>query len=404
MNEIDDALRARLISFRQEMEGELSAILAWWKTYAKATGDGFHGEISIFNDVDTTAARSLVLNARILWTFSEALKFQRTSINRVMADEAYVYLLSTFHDKERGGFFWSVDHNGNVLADHKQLYGQAFALYAFATYYQATGLTDALDHGNKLFRLMQRHGWDDQQGGYWEACTADWKPLLGNRLSEKDLPADKSMNTHLHVLEAYTRLAVCSQDPVVNEALHSLLTIYSDKIVDPATASQFLYFTADWSPLSSSRSFGHDIEASWLLYEAAELSNDNDLRADVIKKSVAMARAAYAALDADGGLMYEYDPLTNHYNREKHWWPQAEGMVGFVHAYEISREEKFLQAALRLWSFIKKSIKHPAGEWVWGIDAEGRLLSAPKAGFWKCPYHNGRACMELITRLNRLLA
>jgi mannobiose 2-epimerase len=287
--------------------------------------------------------------------------------------------------------------------DHKQLYGQAFVIYAFSEYHLATGNQQALTLAIDLFDLVETHGADRVHEGYWEVCDREWRVLKGNRLSEKDLPADKSMNTHLHLLEAYTRLAAYAANDRVYGALDRLLQLYTNRVIDPATHSQFLYFSTDWIPLIRTRSFGHDVEASWLLYEAAVQLNNPLLMERVASLSVDMLEATAQALDVDGGILYEYDPESDHLNREKHWWPQAEGLVGYLNAFQLTGDVRYVNRAWRIWSFIRSAIKHPTGEWVWGRDAHGVVMETIKAGFWKCPYHNGRACLELIHRIDRLL-
>lgn len=396
-------MRTKLVDLRREAEQELLEILDWWRTHLRSDQGGFHGEVNLRNEANEKADRSLVLYTRILWTFSAAITHRPNAEYRAIADEAYAYLLKHFQDPDYGGFYWSVDASGSVVHDHKQLYGQAFTIYAFSEYHVATGNQQALALAIDLFDLIEAKGADSVQEGYWEVCDRAWRVLKGNRLSEKDLPADKSMNTHLHLLEAYTRLASCTENDRVGGALDRLLRLYMEKIIDPATYSQFLYFAADWTPLTRTRSFGHDVEASWLLYEAAVQLNNPLLSERIGTLSVEMLEATASALDIDGGILYEYDPETDHLNREKHWWPQAEGLVGYLNAFQLTGDEKYVNGAWKIWSYVRKAIKHPKGEWVWGRDENGAIMESIKAGFWKCPYHNGRACLELIHRIDHLL-
>ena len=404
MIELEERQRIALIGLRSEAEQELLEILDWWCLNARSKQGGFHGEVDLLNQPDPTAKRGLVLYARILWTYSAAIRFCPTPENVEMAAEAYAYLIKYFYDAKHGGFYWSLHADGSVAEDHKQLYGQAFALYAFSEYYAATGNKEALDRALELFTLIEAHGADRTHGGYWEACDRNWCRLMNNQLSEKDLAADKSMNTHLHLLEAYTRLSACTENTNVHSALDHLHQLYVDNIIDPSSFSQFLYFSADWSPLSNVRSYGHDVEASWLLFEAVIQFNDAIKMQQMAERSIQMIHAASVALDSDGGLFYEFDPSTGHLNREKHWWPQAEALVGYLNAFQITGDDKYVSNALAVWSYITHQLKHPQGEWVWGRDAEGAVMGNIKTGFWKCPYHNARACLETIHRLNHLLS
>ena len=404
MVEINDKWKTPLIGFRREAERELREILDWWCIHVKSEQGGFHGAVDLFNQPDQTAQKSLVLYTRILWTYSAAIRSQATPRYREMADEAYACLMNYFHDSEKGGFYWSLQADGSIAADHKQLYGQAFALYAFSEYYAATGKQESLDQALELFDLIETNGVDQINGGYWEACDRNWSRLKNNQLSEKDLAADKSMNTHLHLLEAYTRLCSCTDNDKVRLALGHLLQLYTDNIIDSSTFSQFLYFDENWNPLSRVRSFGHDIEASWLLFEAVIQLYDVIKMQQMAERSIQMINAVSMALDKDGGLVYEYDPLTSHTNREKHWWPQAEAVVGYLNAFQLTGDEKYVSNALAVWSYIQRQLKHPQGEWIWGRDEKGAVISDVKAGFWKCPYHNARACLETIHRLDHLLS
>jgi cellobiose epimerase len=391
----DDILR--------EWEQEYAAILNWWATYMPDQQHGFHGEVNLNNEPVPDANRGLVLYSRILWTFSTAIRNGYKEPFTALSADAFQYLRNFFQDTTQGGYYWSVTAKGEPHETHKQLYGQAFALYAFAAYYTATGNKDALAAAIELFWLLEKHGHDPVYGGYGEARTASWKPLPGNRLSEKDPVVDKSMNTHLHILEAYTTLYVVWQDPDLEQAIRSLLHLFQTHIIDSYSNSLQVYLAADWTPISTHRSFGHDIEASWLLFEAASVLKDLSVLEKQAVCSLQMVRSAISGLDSDGGMCNEFDPRTHHLDREKHWWPQAECIPGFLNAYQISGETAFLHHALNAWTFIKNSIRHTTGEWIWGLDQQGAWIPESKAGFWKCPYHNSRALMEGIHRLKLIV-
>lgn len=398
-----DSMQRKLLSrYQQELEGELDSILQWWKENMVNSSQEFLGEINFSNQPVPNAPKGLVMMSRILWTFSAAYRLVKKKEYVEIADAAYQELIQEFKDETYGGFYWSVDHLGNRLERRKQLYGQAFVIYALTEYAVATNSRHALSQAQEVFHLMEEKGKDPLQGGYFEARDRDWSLLEDARLSEKDPNVAKSMNTHLHVLEAYTRLAMEWPNEKLLSALNELLSIFKDRIIKSSTSRQQLYFSANWTPVGDFESYGHDIEASWLLYEAASVSGLENRQNEFGELALQMAKASSIAIDEDGGLFYEKDLTANHLSKEKHWWPQAEAMVGFFNAWEIGQEDINLQRSLQTWEFVKNNIRdNKNGEWVWGIDEHGHLLTMPKAGFWKCPYHNGRACLELIRRIEK---
>jgi cellobiose epimerase len=391
----------RLRSYQEELQKELTSILQWWKQNMFDSTLGFLGEINASNQPVPNAPKGLVMISRILWTFSAAYQWEKKKEHLEMADAAYKELLHQFKDETFGGFYWSVDHLGKPLAQRKQLYGQAFALYALTEYAAATHNDKALLQAKEIFYIIEEKGKDTHQGGYWDARDKDWSVLGDARLSEKDPNVAKSMNTHLHVLEAYTRLAMEWPNEKLQTALNDLLTLFTDHIIKPVKSRQQLYFSANWTPIGDFESYGHDIEASWLLYEAASVPGVENRKADFGELALEMATASSVAIDEDGGLFYEKEVTENHLNKEKHWWPQAEAMVGFFNAWEIGKDEVNLDRSLEAWEFVKNNLLDKKnGEWIWGIGEDGKALEMPKAGFWKCPYHNGRACLELMKRIN----
>lgn len=219
------------------------------------------------------------------------------------------------------------------------------------------------------------------------------------RLSEKDANEKKTMNTHLHILEPYTNLLrIWKHEDVIN-AQRSLISIFTDKIVDSESYHLNLFFNEVWDIKSSTISYGHDIEASWLLTEAAEVLGDSDLLERIKEISLKIAKASAKGLDDEGGLNYEKDDTFT--DKEKHWWVQAEAVIGFYNIYQQTNDIKYLNLASRVWSYIQNYlIDKKNGEWYWSISSNGAPnLNEDKAGFWKCPYHNGRMCLEMIERL-----
>jgi len=361
---------------------------------------GFIGWMSNELRVDADAAKGLILNARLLWTFAAAYSYTQLSQDAELAQRAFGYLTRFFLDELHGGYFWELDACGEVIADRKKCYGQAFVVYALAEYYRVFRDPTALQHAIELYRLIESRASDPLHGGYFEVFTRDWQLCDDMRLGADDPNEKKSMNNHLHVLEAWTNLARVWPDPGLAERLRDLVLIFRTRIVNDAGTHLHHFFDDKWVVKSSSYTFGHDIEGSWLLCEAAETLGDKTLESEVHAMAVGMAQAALVeGLDEDGGLQYEGSG-GRVLNSDKEWWPQAEAVVGFYNAWQLTREDRFLTAAQRCWEFIQKRIvDQQHGEWFWRVTREGKPDRAqPKVSLWKCPYHNSRCCLELIHR------
>jgi len=386
---------------RNELENNL--VPFWLERSVDSEHGGFIGQMSNDGTIDPKAPKGLILNARILWTFSALYRSSKDNRYLEMARRAYDYLQTHFWDHSHGGVFWQVDFQGHPLDDKKKIYGQAFYIYALAEYYQAFNIDQALQIAKQLFELIENNSRDKIYGGYIEACNRNWSVAKDLRLSEKDMDEKKSMNNHLHLLEAYTNLYRTWSDSQLRESLKELIDIFAQQIIDPASGHMNHFFDEIWQPKSSNYTFGHDIEASWLLCEAAEVLGNANITSKTRRLALRLARITLAeALDKNGGLRYEgragkiTDP-----NRE--WWPQAECVVGFLNAYRLSSNESFLEAAQRAWLFIEQYfIDKKQGEWFWRIDPNGRPDPAePKVSQWKGPYHNVRTCLETIRRLGQ---
>lgn len=401
-----------LTSYKKELEEELGRILHYWMNVCVDDVDGgFYGRIDGDNKVIPEASKGVVLNSRILWTFSAAAHSTKEPSFLPVAQRAYTYLLDHFLDKTYGGVYWSLDHRGAPLNDRKQIYGLAFCLYGFSEYYRATGQQGVLDEAIRLFRLIERYSYDHERKGYYEAFARDWAPLEDWRLSGKDANVPKTMNTHLHILEAYGNLYRVWPDPLLLAQIKGLLEVFFRYMIAETTGHLILFFEEDWTVRSSMVSYGHDVEAAWLLQEAATIIGDGEWIEKTGQLALKMALAAAEGLDTNGGLWYERgerglaETAADHLVREKHWWPQAEAMIGFFNAWQAGGDEIWLQRSLASWEFVKNYIRDSkGGEWWWGVDAQhSPMPGQDKAGFWKCPYHNGRACMEIIRRLNILM-
>jgi len=408
----------RLSALSAAAERELrSGILPFWaeKTVDRERG-GFYGELANDSTVEPEAPKGAVLNARILWTFSAAFRVWPDPLYREMADRAYAYLLDHFWDEKDSGLVWMVDHTGAFLDTRKQTYGQAFGVYAFSEYFRAGGARESLERAISLFENIEEHAFESEHGGYVEALTQDWGHLEDMRLSPIDMNVPYSQNTHLHLLEAYAALLralrsspgdeEASLEPRLAERLRALWEILAFRIRDEKTNKLILFQDRDWKPLSDAISHGHDIEASWLLCEAAESLGEAELTERTKAIALAMAeKVLEEGFDHErGGVSDAIDHHSPVLGKE--WWPQAEAVVGFLNAYELSGREDYLEAALASWRFIEQFvIDHSYGEWYYRVSPDGLPeLDLPKVSAWKCPYHNARASLETIERVRKLLS
>ncbi|HXS57389.1 MAG TPA: AGE family epimerase/isomerase [Hanamia sp.] len=390
-----------LQQFKEDLENELQNILDFWenKTIDDLHG-GFLGQIDNDNKIIPDAPKGSVLTSRILWTFSSAYNLIKSTDYLKTAERAFGYLRDHFIDKEYGGVFWTVDYKGNPLDTKKQIYALAFAIYGLSEYYIGSKNEEALLLAIDLYDTILKYSYDLENGGYIEALTRDWKEIDDLRLSNKDANEKKSMNTHLHLLEAFANLYRVWKNEKLEEKISELIYIFLNQIIDPETHHLILFFDEKWNPRSQIVSYGHDIEASWLIEEAAKIIGNEPLLQQVKDQSNNLAIAASDGLDTDGGLWYEYDLEKDDLVKEKHSWPQAEAMVGFFNAWKNTGVDRSLNRSLDSWNFIQEHIlDKKKGEWFWGIHADNTVMNEDKVGIWKCPYHNSRACMELIKRI-----
>ncbi|MFN8257273.1 MAG: AGE family epimerase/isomerase [Bacteroidales bacterium] len=390
-------------NLRDDLAVELYSILTYWneKTIDEVNG-GFYGQIDGTNTLQPESPKGAVLNARILWTFSAAYRINRVERYHEMASRAKDYLMNHFIDKEFGGVYWMLDFKGNPIDTKKQIYAQSFAMYGLSEYYRATGDKTALNEAVNLFELIEKYSFDKDKNGYFEAYSRDWKLLEDLRLSDKDANEKKTMNTHLHVLEGYTNLYRVWPDENLKKQIIGLIDVFANQIINSNSWSFKLFFDENWQCKSEITSYGHDIEGSWLLLEAAEVVGMHAIVEKVKQIILKMAEEVLKnGLDADGGMINE--KKDSHIDYDKHWWPQAEAIVGFVNAWQVSGDIKFLEKACKVWKFTKSSIiDKKGGEWFFRVNREGKPYpEEDKVGPWKCPYHNSRACFEIIERFGR---
>ena len=392
-----------LQQYQKELKAELSDILEYWMKYSPdEKNGGFFGRIDQENKIDETASKGAVLNARILWSFSAAYNCTKEEKYLAVAHRAFGYINTYFIDKEFGGIYWTVNYKGEPENTKKQIYALSFLQYACSEYYQSTQLQAAKILAVDLYHLIEQYSFDTAQTGYLEAFTRQWQAIDDLRLSSKDANEKKTMNTHLHVLEAYTNLYRIWPDAALYKSIVLLIKNFTDHIINQQSGHLHLFFTEDWKVKGDIVSYGHDIEAAWLLLEAAEIIKDEKLIAQLKTVAVKIAAATREGLDEDGGLWYEKEE--GHLIKQKHWWPQAEAMIGFFTAWQITSLPTYLSYSLNSWQFVKsKIIDHTNGEWFWGVNDNGIAMQGEdKVGLWKCPYHNTRACVELINRIERL--
>ena len=372
---------------------------------------GFYGRMDGRGVLYPLAEKGAVLNARILWSFSAAYRVLKNPEYLAMATYAKDYFMAHFLDKEYGGVYWSLDCQGNPLNTRKQFYAIGFAIYGMSEYARATGDQEALECALQLFDCIEEHALDPLYNGYIEATTRDWQPIADMRLSELDANYPKSQNTHLHIVEPYANLYRTLKEQSskaedlqrVGDALRNIINIFTDHILNPETNHLDLFFENDWTRGAGHlESYGHDIECSWLMHEAALVLGDAEVltRMEPIVQKVAQASAK--GLRPDGSMIHEANLDTGHVDDDLHWWVQAENVVGWLNVYQHFGDDEALQHAVRCWQYIKDQlIDYEQGEWYWSRHADGTLnLEDDKAGFWKCPYHNSRMCLEVIERFN----
>lgn len=383
---------------KSELNSELNNILNYW---AKNTIDykhgGFVGKINHYNQVVPQASKGIILNTRILWSFSAASNHLKTNNYKVICNRAFHYLETYFNDETYKGVFWELDYKGNPINKRKQVYAQAFTIYALSEYYLFTKNEEAKNWAIEIFNLLEKHAKDDVNIGYFEAFNEDWSSIEDMRLSDKDMNASKTMNTHLHVLEAYTTLLKIYDNEQLRNSLKILVEVFFEKFLN-AENHYDLFFDDQWNLLSNTISYGHDIETAWLVIEAAKALNDEVLlnQANTVALKVA-STFLNEGIDNDGAVLNEKNLSTNHVDTDKHWWPQAEALIGLKYAYDLSPNETYINSSLKIWEYTKTYIiDHKNGEWFFRVDKNGSVYTEEdKVSMWKAPYHTSRACIIL---------
>lgn len=376
-------------------------ILPFWEKHTPDPDGGFYGMVLNDGTAVPDVPKGSVLNARILWTFSKAYQLFGNENYRQLADRAQSYFLKYFIDTEYGGTYWTIQADGSQLNGDKQTYGIAYAIYGLAEHYRATGNGKSLNQAIVFYKTLELHAYDSENGGYIESFLRDWQAPERYGYDGKGIAA-KTMNTHLHVLEAYTLLYKVWPNATLKRQLTGLIHVFLEKIIDQQTWHQKLFLTMKWENLESIDSYGHDMELSWLLLEAAEALKDeafiDQIKAIAINLVETQMKKGW---NPDGSLLYERE--NGEVKGGLEWWPQAESVVAFYNAWQISGEERYLDAAIKTWEWIKNNLVDTEyGGWYGGINPDGNPnLKRPKVSLWKCPYHNSRMSFELYKRTNR---
>jgi len=374
-------------------------ILPFWMSRMTDPRGGFYGEITGRDILVEDAPKGAILNARILWSFSAAFRIIGKKEYLTMAERAKRAIIDNFYDKEFGGVFWSLNPDGTPLDTKKQIYAIGFAIYGLSEFALATGDPEALEYAIRLYEDIENHSYDAVNDGYFEAFTREWGQLEDMRLSDKDENLCKTMNTHLHIIEPYANLLRVWKDPRLEKSVRRLLSIFLNRIINRNTGHLQLFFDEKWQPSNDAVSYGHDIEASWLLHEAAMAIGDKSVLSEVEPWVIRMAEAASEGFRPGQGMIYEKLP-DGSIDGDRHWWVQAETVVGYFNIWQHFRKADALEKSISCWEFIKSHlVDYENGEWHWSIRADGSAnLDEDKAGFWKCPYHDSRMCLEIIER------
>lgn len=391
----------RLEIMRCELWEQLTQkIIPFWKRLRDDSLGGYYGYMDHNGAVDKKAVKGCILNSRILWFFSNAYMLFRDKSLLDEAAHAYEFMKKHCIDREYGGVFWSVNYDGTVCEDIKHTYNQAFAIYALSSYYDASGNAEALEAANSLYELIESRCTDDK--GYLESFERDFSPADNEKLSENGVIAEKTMNTLLHVFEAYTELFRVTRSAEVEQKLRYMIKLFKERVYNSELRRQEVFFDKDWNSLIDLHSYGHDIETSWLLDWGCKIIGDAALSAEVKTITSALAERIYERAYINSSVLNECENGVDNTNRI--WWIQAEAVVGFFNEWEKQPEKtKYLDAAIDVWNYIKEYVvdKREFSEWFWELDGNNKPIDGrPIAEPWKCPYHNGRMCIQMISRIS----
>ena len=391
------------LKIRSDVEQHLiQDIIPFWKSLRDNENGGYFGWLGYDLKLDKKAVKGCILNSRITWFFSNAYTLLKDESLLDEARHGYEFLKNVCWDKENGGVYWSVNYDGTPEETLKHTYNQAFAVYALASYYDALGDEEALETALELWKLIEDKCKDE--GGYLEAFDRKFSPVNNEKLSENGVLAERTMNTLLHVLEAYTELYRADPFYGVGDSIRSILRLFEKKIYDPEKQICDVFFDADYHSLIDLESFGHDIETSWLIDRGCNILEDKAYQKEMQPIINGLAEAAYHNAFDEHQNALNNEREGERIDNQKIWWVQAESVVGFYNAYQNDPQKtEYLHTAEKIWEFIQHHvIDSKSGEWIESIPADNlpdsnQALVHP----WKCPYHNGRMCMEMIQRLSQ---
>lgn len=384
---------------KTEMKAHLTEkLLPFWEGLKDEEYGGFYGWMDSDLTVDKKAVKGCILNSRILWFFSNAWMTLKDDSLKEYADHAYEFLKDYCVDKENGGVFWSLYYDGKPEDTTKHTYNQAFAIYALSSYYAASGNEEALALALELQKIIEDKCFDEY--GYKEALDIYFNKVDNDKLSENGVMADRTMNTLLHVFEAYTELYRVAKVPKAAEKLRWMMDVIAEKIYNPALHRQEVFFDNDMNSLIDLHSYGHDIETAWLVDRGAEVLGDAAYAEKMAPITADLEQKIYDRAYADHSLKNECEKGVD--DEKRVWWVQAESVVGFYNAWQKAPVKTYFKdAAEDIWGFIKNCLvdAREGGEWFWCTDEKGTpAMEKPIVEPWKCPYHNGRMCFEIIKR------
>lgn len=372
-------------------------ILPFWKNLKDDEFGGYYGLVDFDLNIDKKAEKGCILNSRILWFFSNAYLTLKDESVLPYAKHAYEFMKNYCFDNVNGGIYWSLNYDGTPSDTTKHTYNQAFAIYALSSYYAATGDKEAITLANNLFDIIESKMTDEL--GYLEAFTIDFKPESNEKLSENGVMAEKTMNTLLHVFEAYTECVRVTGNEGMKNRLYFMLDVIADKIFNPELQRQEVFFDREYNTLIDLHSYGHDIETAWLVDRCLEVLGDEKLTEKISPITKTLTEKIYNRAYVNHSLLNECERGVDDTTRI--WWVQAEAVVGFYNGYEKTGDEKYKDAAVDIYNYIEEQLvdKRKDSEWFWCLDENNKPTSKqPIVEPWKCPYHNGRMCFELINR------
>ena len=383
----------------EEMKDHLSqVIIPFWEKMMDEENGGYYGWMDYHLQIDKKAVKGCILNSRITWFFSNAYMLFKDEKLLDHARHGFEFMKKCCLDKEYGGVYWSITFDGKPEDPTKHTYNQAFAIYALASYYAASGEREALDIATHLFHLVEEKCMDEY--GYKECFDREFAEISNDKLSENGVIAEKTMNTLLHVLEAYTELFRVSQNADVKERLMWIMDIFANKVYHPSLHRQEVFFDKEMNSILDLHSYGHDIETAWLMDRGLEVINEEKYKKLMEPITRDLTAQIYKAAYDGHSLVNECEKGV--VDESRIWWVQAEAVVGFFNGYEHDNtQKKYMDAAVKVWEYIKENVvdKRNGSEWFWKLDKNGHPVEEkPIVEPWKCPYHNGRMCFEVIRR------